>query len=134
MTKEELRQLIQEAIQTALNERQNLEYLSDDIPTRTIIGEAWTQIIRKLETLIGEVESFNDSFGYTMQKMGMKEKLAVQSYVAQLQQIVKILEQLHPAIKIMTKIEQYDELHEGHPHGRYAQQAGATPFDTPQDF
>ncbi len=134
MTRDELRQMIQEAVQTALNEKRNLDYLSDDIPTRSIIGESWNQIIWRLGNLMGEVEGFNETFGYTMQKMGMKEKLAIQSYMEQLQQIIKLLEQLHPAIKVMTQVEQYDELNEGHPHGRYAQQAGATPFETPQDF
>lgn len=133
MTKDELRQLIQESMKEVLNERRDFDYLTDDIPNRSIIGESWNTLIWKLGTLMDEVQDFNSTFGYTMRKMGMKEKLAVQSYMAQLQQIVQTLEQLHPAIKVMTDVEKYDELHEAHPHGRYAQQAGATPFQPPGD-
>ncbi len=134
MTRDELRQLIRESIQEVINERRDLDHLTDGIPNRPIVGEAWNQIVWKLETLMGEVEDFNETFEYTMRKMGMKEKLAVQSYMAQLQQIVQILEQLRPGIKVMTDVEAYDELHETHDHGRYAQQAGATPLEPPQDF
>ena len=72
MTRDELRQMIQEAVQTALTEKRDLDHLTDGIPNRSIMGEAWNKIVWKLETLMSEVEGFNESFGYTMQKMGMK--------------------------------------------------------------
>lgn len=34
----------------------------------------------------------------------------------------------------MRTLEEEDDVEEEHPHGRYAQQAGATPFQTPQDY
>lgn len=133
MTKDDLRQIIKEAVQSALDERRDFDYLSHDIPGRTIIGGNWNEIVRRLENLMNEVEGFNETFITTMKSMGMKERLATQSYVQQLQQVVKILEQLRPAIKVMTEVETQDELSENHIHGRYAQQAGATPFRPPGD-
>jgi len=50
-----------------------------------------------------------------MQKMGMKETRRSILH-DQLQQIVKILEQLHPTIKVMTDVEKYDETSRTHPH------------------
>lgn len=40
----------------------------------------------------------------------------------------------HAGDKIEKIIQRLDGLSEEHPHGRYAQQAGGTPFETPQDF
>lgn len=135
MTSAQLKKIIKEAVQEVLNERRNYDYLTDGVhSSNTMIGEAWNKAIYSLATLIDEIESFNSNFGYTMSKMGVKEKLTTQSYVAQLEQVMQILGQLHAPVKIMSDIESKDAISEDHPHGRYAQQAGATPFEPPQDF
>jgi hypothetical protein len=45
--------------------------------------------------------------------------------------------QVKGTIEVKTSGDDYEKMRkmeENHPHGRYAQQAGATPFETPQDF
>jgi hypothetical protein len=76
-----------------------------------------------------EIEGFNDLFGSPR-----NEKIATESYLAELKQILSILERLHAPVRTMSQIQEKDGLSEEHPHGRYAQQAGATPFEPPQDF
>jgi hypothetical protein len=109
MNKTELHRLIKESMEEVLNETQNLDHLRDGIPPRPIIGEAWNRVIQNLETLIGEISEFNSTFGTTMGRMGIKEKLATRTYVAQLQQVAQILEQIYPAVKTMTNIERQDQ-------------------------
>lgn len=133
MSPTELRQLIKETVQNVLQEV-DYDHLTDDIPSGSELGEAWTKAIRNLATLIDEIDGFNDRFSIASRKAGVQQKIADQTYVAQLKQIMQALEQLHAPVKLMAKIQQVDNyMEEGHPHGRYAQQAGATPFLPPED-
>ncbi len=127
MNKNDLKRLIKESLHEILSEKYNYDALIDDVSSRTMIGSAWNKMIYQLSNLMDEVEGFNASFGGA-------EKIATDSYLAELKQILSILERLHAPVRTMSQIQEKDGLSEEHPHGRYAQQAGATPFEPPQDF
>jgi hypothetical protein len=134
MSPTDLRKIIKETVQDILSERYDYDHLTDDVPSSSEIGKAWSTAVYSLATLMNEIDGFNDSFATALQKAGVQQKIAEQTYLAQLKQIMQALEQLHAPVKLMAKIQQMDGLYqEDHSHGRYAQQAGATPFQPPQD-
>lgn len=134
MTTKELRKIITETIKDVLKENDNLTN-DDFIPSITTIGKSWNTIVRNLDTLILEIEGFSRNFESTIRDMGMENELLFERYKYALIQMEDMMKELRPDIKKLVDIETKDKSKlKEHPHGRYAQQAGATPFETPQDF
>jgi hypothetical protein len=91
-----------------LNEGVNFDHLTDDIMPGSEIGKAYITAIRSLSYLIDEVSSFNDSFGYALQKQGITQKVNTATYTQQLAEIMKLLEGLHQPVKFMSDVERRD--------------------------
>lgn len=87
----------------------NYDHLTDGINSSSDIGKSYSDSVYSLTTLINEVENFNETFRSTMRRFNINQKLNTASYVQQLEQVIKILEQLHQPIKLMTKIELADQ-------------------------
>lgn len=133
MSPDALRQIIKETVKEILDESHDLSAMRDDMPGGSELSEAWSKMLYQLEVVLDEVDGFNERFAHTMSRMGIKQKLMTQTYVNQLNQIVQMFQQLHAPVREMSRIQREDNLYEAHPHGRYAQQAGATPFQAPGD-
>ena len=131
MTKAELKSLIQESVQEVLTESlTDLDVLTDGISNSTITGKSWNQLVRNLASVIDEVKDFQGQ--YSNPAHGPMPN--VRDSMIHLKQIVELMSKIKPTIYGMDDIERKDTMREEHPHGRYAQQSGATPFETPQDF
>ncbi len=126
MTKSELKSLIQESVQEVLKESlTDLDVLSDGISNSSITGKSWNQLVRSLAAVIDEVKDFQGQ--YSSPAHGPMPN--VRESMMHLKQIVELMSKIKPTIYGMDDIERKDQMREEHPHGRYAQQAGATPFD-----
>ena len=126
MTKGELKSLIQESVQEVLQESlTDLDVLSDGISNSTITGKSWNQLVRSLASVIDEVKDFRGQ--YSDPRHGPKPN--VNEAMLNLKEMVRLMSNIKPAIWGMDDIERKDTMREEHPHGRYAQQAGATPFE-----
>lgn len=130
MQPEDLRALIKEAVQEVLKESPaTLDALTDGVSTSTITGEHWNKLVRHLESVIEEVRDFQSM--YSSRLHGPTPNVA--AALTKLKEVVRLMVEIKPTILGMDDIQRKD-MSEGHPHGRYAQQAGATPFEVPQDF
>lgn len=129
MSPTDLRQIIKETVEKVLKEsRLELDHLQDGISTSTIIGKDWFKLISNLESLINEMNEWKSQ--YSSNTHGPLPN--VQGALVNLQMIVKLLTEVKPVVIGMDDIERKD-MSENNPHGRYAQQAGATPFNAPGD-
>lgn len=130
MQAEDLRALIKESIREILKESPaTLDSLTNGVSTSTITGEHWNKLVRQLESVIEEVRDFRSM--YSARLHGPTPN--VDEAILNLREIVRLMVLIKPTILGMDDIQRKD-MSEGHPHGRYAQQAGATPFEVPQDF
>jgi hypothetical protein len=91
-----------------LNEGINFDHMTDDIMTGSEIGKAYINAVRSLSYLMDEIASFNQSFGYALQKQGITQKVNTATYVQQLAEIMKLLEGLHQPVKFMSDVERKD--------------------------
>jgi hypothetical protein len=96
-------------ISAYLLDMRNYDHLTEGINSSTETGKAYTQAVYALTSLINETEGFNVTFSTTMRRLNINQKLNTASYVQQLEQVIKILEQLHQPVKLMTKIEIADQ-------------------------
>jgi len=127
MTRYDLHQLIQEAVREVICETSvDLESLHDGISTSTITGKQWFKMVNEIASLINEVNEFKSQ--YASQRHGPLPNM--DGAMINLNKIVQLLELVKPVIIGMDAIERKD-MSENHLHGRYAQQAGATPFEAP---
>ncbi len=126
MNKKELQSLIRESVQEVLNESlTDLDVLTDGISTSTITGKSWNQLVLSLASVIDEVKDFRSQ--YSDPRHGPMPNL--RDSMIHLKQIVELMSKIKPTIYGMDDIERKDNMTEEHPHGRYAQQAGATPLE-----
>lgn len=108
MDKNELRGVIEETVKKMLKEGVDLDYLTDDLNSSSEIAKAYIQAVNALSYLIMEVDGFNESFASALHKQGIREKIPTATYVQQLMQVVKLLEQLQKPVKFMSEVERRD--------------------------
>jgi hypothetical protein len=107
LKRDTLKKLVKETIKAlALKEGNqiNLDRLGQGIAPNSITGKYWLELIRGIEGLLNEAPAFNGQ--YLTQKANINDR----SITEKLNQVVKILEEIHPEIQKMSKHERDDQL------------------------